>query len=60
MMTERERLKAKVTELENEVTRLRKQIQDYVLEFRVCRFCAEIHGDCSPTGGNCHPKWRGL
>ena len=44
---------------ENEA--LKRQIDGYVREFRVCRFCTEIHSDCSPTDANsCFPRWRGL
>ena len=46
--------------LREENKRLREQIEAYVGEFRVCRFCANVHADCSPTGGECKPKWRGL
>ena len=55
-----EDLRQKCSELERENARLMRQIEGYVCEFRVCRFCAHIHEDCSPTGGNCRPKWRGL
>lgn len=53
-------LRAECEVLEAENARLRKQIEAYVTEFRVCRFCANYHGDCSPTDGSCKPKWRGL
>lgn len=40
---------------------LKRQINAYVKEFRVCRFCANVHADCSPTDTpSCYPKWRGL
>ena len=47
-------------ELMAENERLKRQIDAYVCEFRVCRFCAWYKKDCSPTDGNCVPKWRGL
>jgi hypothetical protein len=46
--------------LEEENTRMRQQIGAYVCEFRVCRFCSNLHADCSPTDGSCVPMWRGL
>ena len=53
-------LRAEYEILEAENKRLREQIEGYVCEFRVCRFCANYHKDCTPTGGDCKPKWRGL
>lgn len=53
-------LRRKVAELEEENTWMRRQIGAYVCEFRVCRFCANIHKDCSPTDATCFPQWRGL
>lgn len=49
-----------IQHLKDENRRLKRQIEDYVCEFRVCRWCKNIHADCSPTGGECHPKWGGL
>ena len=58
---EREELIAKIKELEAEIERLHRQINAYIHEFRICRFCAEIHSDCSPTDSKtCFPRWRGL
>lgn len=64
-MTEKDKeiqdLRRKIEELKHENTRMRKQIEAYVGEFRVCRFCTEIHSDCSPTdSSSCYPRWRGL
>ena len=50
----------RIQELEEENKQLKRQIEGYVCEFRVCRFCANAHGDCSPTDGSCRPKWGGL
>ena len=48
-------------ELMAENERLKRQIDGYVREFRVCRFCTEVHSDCSPTDSKtCFPRWRGL
>ena len=55
-----EELRAKCEEMETENARMRRQIEAYVCQFRVCRFCTEYHSDCSPTDGSCHPRWRGL
>lgn len=63
-MTEKEKeiqeLRQRVAALEEENIRLRRQIGAYVAEFRVCRFCANLHADCSPTDATCFPQWRGL
>ena len=56
-MTEKDR---EIQTLREENKRLKKQIEGYVCEFRVCRLCANVHGDCSPTDGSCSPKWGGL
>ena len=56
-MTEKDK---ELQELRAENKRLKEQIEAYVGEFRVCRFCMHVHEDCSPTGGECRPKWRGL
>ena len=53
-------LRQKASALEQENIRLRQQIGAYVTEFRVCRFCANLHADCSPTDATCFPQWRGL
>ncbi len=63
-MTEKDKLiqdlRQQVAALEEENTRMRQQIGSYVCEFRVCRFCSNLHADCSPTDGSCVPMWRGL
>lgn len=57
-MTEQDK---EIQELKAENARLKRQIDDYVREFRVCRFCTEVHSDCSPTDSKtCFPRWRGL
>lgn len=56
-MTEKDK---EIQDLRAENQRLKRQIEDYVCEFRVCRFCKFVHADCTPTGGECHPKWGGL
>lgn len=43
-----------------EVGRLKELLEAYVHEFRLCRFCKNIKGDCSPTDKSCKPKWGGL
>lgn len=60
VLEENRKLAIRVRELEEENRRLKVQIERYVGEFRVCRFCAHVRGDCSPTDGSCAPKWRGL
>lgn len=56
-MTEKDKI---IKELLEENKRLKRQIEAYVCEFRVCRLCTELHSDCSPTDGSCHPRWGGL
>lgn len=57
-MTEKDK---ELNELRAENKRLKEQIEAYVTEFRICRFCTEIHSDCSPTDSrSCYPRWRGL
>lgn len=57
-MTEQDK---EINELRAENARLKRQIDDFVREFRVCRFCTEVHSDCSPTDSKtCFPRWRGL
>ena len=53
-------LLVRIRELEEDNRRLKRQIEEYVCEFRVCRFCKNLHKDCTPTGGDCTPKWCGL
>lgn len=50
----------KCRELEEENRQLKRQIEGYVCEFRVCRMCRNLHKECTPTGGDCTPKWGGL
>jgi len=50
----------RIRELEEENRKLKRQIESYVIEFRVCRFCDNLHKDCTPTGGDCIPRWCGL
>lgn len=66
-MTEKEllernrELEIKVRDLTEELRQVKRQIDAYVREFRVCRFCSEVHSDCSPTdSSSCYPRWRGL
>lgn len=49
-----------IQKLRAENERLKKLIMDYMGEFRLCRFCAHVHEDCSPTDATCKPKWGGL
>jgi hypothetical protein len=56
-MTDKDR---EIQWLRAENDRLKKQIERYVVEFRVCRFCKHMHEDCSPTGIECTPVWGGL
>ena len=58
-MTEEEYVK-QIKELWAENERLKERIQAFVEEFRLCRLCANVHGDCSPTDGSCEPRWWGL
>ena len=53
-------LTVKCRELEEENRQLKRRIEAYVCEFRVCRFCKNLHNDCSPTDNSCVPKWGGL
>ena len=64
-MTEQDRelqkLRAENKRLTEELQQTKRQIDAYVREFRVCRFCSEVHSDCSPTdSSSCYPRWRGL
>lgn len=57
-MTQKDKV---IQELTAENKQLKARIEAYVREFKVCRFCAYLDADCSPTGKTgCHPKWRGL
>ena len=58
-MTEAEYQK-QIKDLQTENARLSERIQAFVEEFRLCRMCRNIHGDCSPTDGSCEPRWYGL
>lgn len=60
VLTENRELLTKCKQLEEENRRLKRQIESYVIEFRVCRFCKNLHKDCTPNGGDCNPKWCGL
>lgn len=58
---DKNQLVERIKELEAEIEQLHRQINGYVTEFRVCRFCAEIHSDCTPNDARtCFPRWRGL
>jgi len=56
-MTEKDK---EIQTLRVENKELRNRIDRYVREFRVCRFCANIHKDCSPKDSSCEPRWGGL
>ena len=53
-------LEKRNAELEAENAKMKAQIEGYITELRVCRFCSHYHEDCSPTDGSCRPHWRGL
>ena len=57
----------KIQELRRENERLRTKLvsavadlSEIIVNEELCRYCAYCDADCSPTGGNCVPKWRGL
>lgn len=58
-MTEAEYQKT-IKELQTENQRLKERVEAFVCEFRLCRMCNNIHGECSPTDGSCEPRWYGL
>ena len=58
-MTEAE-YQVRVKDLQAENQRLREKVDSFVAEFRLCRMCKNIHGDCSPTDNSCEPRWYGL
>lgn len=61
LLEKNRKLEIQLRDLTEENRRLRRQIDGYVKEFRVCRFCTEVHSDCSPTDSkSCFPRWRGL
>ena len=54
-------LENRVKELEAENAELKRVLNAYVLEFRLCRYCSNIKHDCSPTDfKSCTPHWGGL
>lgn len=63
-MTEKD---LEIQRLRAENARLRHKLNDAILDINailvqreMCGYCAYCDADCSPHGGNCVPKWRGL
>jgi hypothetical protein len=55
-----------VTKKDKELQDLRQRVRGLEEELtlaveccRICRLCAHMGEDCSPTGAECRPEWRG-
>lgn len=63
-MTEKDlevqRLRAENTRLRHRLSEAILDINEILVEHELCAYCMYCDADCSPHGGNCVPKWRGL
>lgn len=55
-----------MTKKDKELQDLRRKVRGLEEELtlaveccRICRLCAHMGEDCSPTGAECRPEWRG-
>ena len=48
-----------IQELRRENAGLREELALIVESCRLCRYCQHSNGNCSPTGRECSPEWRG-
>lgn len=49
-----------VTRIKKENAKLKSVFSKYVVDYKVCRFCAHKNEDCTPTGIECAPEWEGV
>lgn len=57
----------KIQRLRQENERLHRKLAEAILDINeiliqkeLCGYCIYCDADCSPGGGNCVPKWRGM
>lgn len=55
-MTEKDR---EIQRLRGENEMLREEIDHIIQSLKICRFCKNLHEDCTPNGHDCRPEWRG-
>lgn len=48
-----------IQDLRQRVRGLEEELELAVECCRICRLCVRLGEDCSPTGPECRPKWRG-
>lgn len=48
-----------IADLRQRVRGLEEELTLAVECCRICRLCAHLGEDCSPTGDECKPEWRG-
>jgi hypothetical protein len=49
----------KIQDLKQQVRGLQEELRMAVEACRICRLCSFRDEDCSPSGPECKPKWRG-
>ena len=63
-MTEKDlevqRLRAENARLRHKLREAVQDLNEIIVNDELCRYCLYCDADCSPHGGNCIPKWRGL
>lgn len=50
----------RIQDLRREVQGLKEELTLAVECCRICRLCKHMDEDCSPTGADCKPEWRGI
>lgn len=48
-----------IQKLRGENEMLREELTHIVNSMKICRFCKFLHADCTPSGHDCRPEWRG-
>lgn len=49
----------KIQDLRRRVLGLEEEIRLAVEACRICRLCRHADEECTPTGNECRPEWRG-
>lgn len=49
----------RIQDLRREVEGLKEELSYAVECCRICRLCKHMDEDCTPTGNECRPEWRG-
>lgn len=55
-MTEKDKI---IQTQQMKIETLTAVVGNIVRNLKLCRYCKYLDADCSPTGSECKPEWRG-